>query len=680
MVRLGLYVVLLFAACAAGQSAPSLPGTFGSGEPLPPPVAPEPGAPTMAAPTMAAPMTTAPTAIAPATTPPPTGPGGPGTPDLAAPDLAAPDPGADADFREAKGRFDAGDREGARTALEAFENHYPQNSARSAVDLMLARLALLRGDPSAAKTLLDPLVATPPDPGTGSGARYYLGLAETRLGHFAEGRRLLLPYLPPAGASAPDDGALVELRGALAEATAGVGELSPALELWDAYARGGREPEKAYARERVTEIVAKLTPDAAAQAFAASPEKGLARALLGPSAAAYLRARGDAAGAATVESESAIARRALGLEQPGDSARGTGAGDPGRFGLALALSGKFQPVGEAALRAALLATGAPAGKANELFVRDTGAGPERAIRGVSELARDESVIGILAASDQPSLAAAAAAAAENQVPTLDLDDGPGVPGSPTFQLVHTPASRAAALVHAALKLGVREFATIGPDTQAGQALRRAFKSELAKGEGHLVADVSYPPGSTSFTSVVAAIKKTRAQAIFVADNADRLELIAPALAAADLWPAPWGKKPPAAAPGRPHARNLLLLSTANGLSPRLLTSAGRYVQGALLSPGFFPAAGDARAIAFVDAYRATYGRDPHATEAYAFDGVNLLRAVTGAGARTRADVLRALYDGTFEGLTGALRFGPDHARADEPRIYLVEGDQINVAR
>jgi ABC-type branched-subunit amino acid transport system substrate-binding protein len=654
MVRLGLYVVLLFAACAAGQSAPSLPGTFGSGEPLPPPVEP---------------------AANPTTPPPPPATGAPATPDL-----SVPDPGADADFRDAKARFDAGDREAARTALETFEAHHSQNAARPAVDLMLARLALLRDDPTAAKTLLDPLVATPPDPGTGSGARYYLGLAETRLGHFPEGRQLLLPFLPPAGASAPGDDALVELRGALAEATAGVGELSPALELWDGYARGGREPEKAYARERATEIVAKLGPEAAAQAFQASPEKGLARALLGPSAAGYLRARGDAAGAATVESESAIARRALGLEQPGDRGRGAGTGDPGRLGLALALSGKFQPVGEAALRAALLATGAPVGKGSELYVRDTGAGPERATRGVSELARDESVIGILAASDQPSLAAAAAAAAENQVPTLDLDDGPGVLGSPTFQLVHTPASRAAALVRAALKLGVREFATIGPDSEAGQALRRAFKSELAKGEGHLDADVSYPPGSTSFTSVVAAVKKTRAQAIFVADSADRLELIAPALAAADLWPAPWGKRPSPAAPGRPRVRNLLLLSTANGLSPRLLQSAGRYVQGALLSPGFFPAAGDARAGAFVDAYRATFGRDPHATEAYAFDGVNLLRAVTGAGARTRADVLKAIYDGTFEGLTGSLRFGADHARADEPRVYLVEGDQISVAR
>jgi ABC-type branched-subunit amino acid transport system substrate-binding protein len=548
---------------------------------------------------------------------------------------------------------------------------------------MLARLALLRGDAAAARILLAPLAATPPDPGTGSSARYYLGLSETRLGHFAQGRDLLLPFLPPAGASAPGDEALVELRGALAEATAGVGELGAALELWDAYARGGREPEKAYARERASEIATKLAPETAAQAFRSSPEKGLARALLGAQAAAYLRARGDASGAATVESEAAVARRAVGLDQAGDRDRGQSAGDPGRLGLAIALSGKFQPVGEAALRAALIATGAPgtpAGKGMELFLRDTGAGPERATRGVGELARDDSVIGILAASDQPTLAAAAVATGENQVPTLQLDDGPAGWLTPTFQLVHTPAARAAALARAALKLGAREFAMIGPDSEAGQSLRRAFKAELARGEGHVAADVSYPPGSTSFTAVAAAIKKTRAQAVFIADGADRIELIAPALAAADLWAAPWGKRPPAAAPGRPHLRNLLLMSTANGLSPRLLQNAGRYVQGALFSPGFFADANDARARTFLEAYRAAYGRDPHATEAYAYDGVNLFRTVTGAGAHTRADVVRALTDGTFEGLTGSLRFGSDHARADDPRIYLVDGEQISLSR
>jgi ABC-type branched-subunit amino acid transport system substrate-binding protein len=664
MVRLGVYLVLLFAACAAGQTAPSLPGTFGSGEPLPPPLAPEPGSPSPS--------------------PPPAPTTGPTTePSGAAADVAAPDPGADADFREAKARFDSGDQPGARAALESFEVDHPRHAARAAVELMLARLALLRGDASAAERLLAPLAAAPPDPGSGSSARYYLGLADTRLGQLAQARALLLPFLPPAGAAAPGDEALVELRGALAEATAGVGEPPAALELWDGYARGGRDPEKAYARERAAEIAGKLAPESALQAFRAAPEKGLARALLGPQAAAALRGRGDDGGAAEVERESAAARRAVGIDQGSDRDRGGSAGDPGRLGLAVALSGKFQPVGEAALRAALVATGAPgapAGKGMEIFLRDTGGGPDRTTSGVSELARDESVIGIVAASDQKGLSAAATAIGENLVPTLQLDDGPAGLTAPAFQLVHTPAARAAALARAALKRGAREFALLGPDSGAGQSLRRAFKAELLAGGGHVTADVSYPAGSTSFTAAVAAIKKTSPQAVFIADGADRLELIAPALAAADLWAAPWGTPRPAPAAGRPRTRTVLLLSTANGLSARLLQNAGRYVQGALFSPGFFADPDDPRARAFVDAYRAAFGQDPHVTEAYAFDGVNVFRTVTAAGARTRAEVLKAIYDGTFEGLTGALRFGADHARADEPRIYVVDGEQISAAR
>src|SRR5436190_861565 len=364
MVRLGFCVALLFAACAATQARPNLPGTFGTGEALPPPVAHGPGG-----------------VLAPAPVPP--------TPPATAAAPIAADPGAEADFRDAKARFDAGAQAEARTALEAFVAHHGQHPFRPAVDLMLARLALLRGDAAAARRTLEPLVATPPDPGTASSARYYLGIAEVRVGQYARGRDLLLPFLPAAGSSGPGDEALVELRGALAEATAAAGDLTAALELWDGYARGGREHEKAYARARATELAADVAPDAAARAWRASAEKGLARAVLGVKAAAYVRAQGDAAGAAAIDAETPGARRTMGFEDA--QAQAQGAGDAGRLGLAIALTGKFQPVGEAAMRAVMLAVGAPAkmpvmgapsGAAMQLYVRDTGGDPDRGSRGV----------------------------------------------------------------------------------------------------------------------------------------------------------------------------------------------------------------------------------------------------------------------------------------------------------
>jgi branched-chain amino acid transport system substrate-binding protein len=654
VVRLGIYVVLLFAACAAsGQTAPALPGTFGQGEPLPAPVVPEPGKPS-----------------------PPATPNGPELPVG-----ATNDPGGDADFAAAKARFDAGDAAGARPLLEEFVAHHPQHAARPAADLMLARLALARGDAETARGLLSPLTSPPPDEGTGASARYYLGLAETRLGKFDHARELLLPFLPPAGAAGPGDDALVELRGALAEVTAGVGDPAAAIELWDAYARGGRDAERAYARERITELAGMLSPDLALQTFRAALDKGLGRALLGEAAASALRARGDSAGAADVRSETASVRIALGIDQPAE--RSVSAGDPGRIGLELALSGRFQPVGEAALRAAMLATGAPAAPTMQLCVRDAGGEPAAAQRAVDSLARDESVIGIVAAlAPRPAAVAteeASAAPARDNIPTLVLEDASSAAGT-TYSLLHAASSRAATLAATALQLGARDFAMIGPDTAVATALRRAFKQRVVDGGGRVTADVSYTPGATSFTSVVAAIKKSQPQVVFVGDGADRLELIAPALAAADLWAAPWGAARPAVVPGKPRARNVLLLSTAADLSPHLLQSAGRYVQGALLAPGFYAAAADPRARGFVDAYRAAYGQDPHATEAYAYDGVNAIRAALAAGAKTRADLAQALATGTFEGLTGALRFGANRRRADPPRVYIVDGADIKTFR
>jgi branched-chain amino acid transport system substrate-binding protein len=665
MVRLLLCALVSFAACAASSIAQMPPGTTGQGEPLPPPVG------SGEAPPLARAVPVSPV-------------------DAAAPDAgpssdaslsAGVDPGAEADFNAARARFEQGDREGARAALEGFVARHPASGPRPDAELLLARLALLRGDLKDATKLLEPLAQTPTDAGVSSSARYYLGLADARLGRFAQAREHLTPFLPRPGSSGPGDDALVELRGALAEATAGVGDLPAALALWDGYERGARPPEKAYARQRGTELASQMTPEVAWRTYASSPEKGLARAVLGAKAAGYLRAQGDATGAGTIDGEAEDARRAVGFEELGPR---SGPGDPTRLGLAVALTGKYQPVGEAAMRAAMLATGMPGVGANDvpvqLAVRDVAQDSERAAKGLSELTHEEAVIGVLGAGERKTIAATLAQATQDGLPLVALDDV--APGELTtaFQLIHAPEARVAELARRALKLGARDFAMVGPDSAGGKRLRDAFRREVVAGGGRVTAEATYVAGATSFSAAIAVVKRATVQAVFVADSADRLELVAPALAFADLWPAPWGKARPPAEPGKPRARNVLLLSTANDLSSRLIQNAGRYVQGALLAPGFYADATDAPSKAFADAYQAAYGQEPRATEAYAYDGVNALRAAAATGGHTRADVLRALAGGTFEGLTGALRFGPDHGRADPARVYVVTGDSIKLSR
>ena len=143
----------------------------------------------------------------------------------------------------------------------------------------------------------------------------------------------------------------------MAEADAATGDTAGAIALWD-----GVLPRRARARAGLCAHARRTARGPA------SRRGGLARVRRGgagwpgargarPKAAIYLRGQNDPSGAAFIETESSKARRALGFDESGQR---VGPGDPTRVGLALPLSGKFQPIGEAALRAAMLALGSVA--------------------------------------------------------------------------------------------------------------------------------------------------------------------------------------------------------------------------------------------------------------------------------------------------------------------------------
>jgi branched-chain amino acid transport system substrate-binding protein len=219
---------------------------------------------------------------------------------------------------------------------------------------------------------------------------------------------------------------------------------------------------------------------------------------------------------------------------------------------------------------------------------------------------------------------------------------------------------------------------LGPDSTGGQRLAAAFKRAVSAGGGRVVVEASYIAGASSFAPSVAQLRKASFDAVFIPEDAERLELVAPALAVADLWSHPLGApKRAAPAPGAAKRREVLLLSTAVGLSKRIVKNAGRYVQGAIFCPGFSAAGDDARSTRFIARFRQLYNQEPSATDAYGFDGVRLLRTAVERGARTRADVIKLLSTASFEGVTGTLKFGADHARIDPPLVYTVEGDEIH---
>ena len=606
-------------------------------------------------------------------------------PSEAAPVDAGNDLGGDADFRSVASHAFATDTRTARSAIEAFLAHHPNHHERPAAIALLARELLALGDTAAAKALLDRDGSRPAT----QDQAFLAGLCESRLGNHARAVELLRGFAitgPPTIGGQADPDANFFLRTALAESLATSGDPAGAIDQFDVYQQqpGIRDYERFFAGRRSEDIASQMTEPAALQAL--SVHRGaLTRALLGAKAVAALRARGDELNAAKLEQDTVTVRRQLGLETVLPWA---GPGDPLRFGLVVPLSGPQTRLGEVVLRGAMLAITAATHSTEplpyHLFLRDSAAPPDRSAHGggpsagVFSLAREESAIGAVSSPDAHGVEIAA----RDGLPLLILDEhAPGI-RTTAFQLVHSAEARAIALARKALELGARRFAILGPDSASGKRLAAAFKNAVERGGGDLAGYITYPSAATSFTSEVAGLRKLAFDALFIPDEANRLELVAPALVAANIWPhSPRtiiASTHEAASSGS-GLRETLLLSTALSLSPKLLHNAERYVQGALLCPGFYPA-DDNRSGSFVSRFRESYGTSPSAADAYGYDGISLLRGAVERGAKTRADVLRILAREAFEGITGDIRFGADHGRIDPPLVYVVDGDNIRTLK
>ncbi len=595
-------------------------------------------------------------------------------------------PGGDADFRLVAARASAPYDPATRAALVDFLARHPHHHRRQAAVSMLAGVLLLQGDAPTAKRLLeenDSFV-------TNAERDFWGGLCAGQLREPERALNLLDKYLaadPPLRMGGlPDPDVRRLLRSTLSEALAAAGRPGDAIDQLELYTHieGNRPSERAYALRRAEEIAARVTDAAALDALPG--RRGLfARAALGAKAVAALRARGDAAGATRLHQDTLAVRRQVGLESPLPSAVPA---DPSRLGLVVPLSGPQARLGEVILRGAALAVSAEAHAVEQsgfqVFLRDSAAPAERSTMGggtaagIVALAREEKVIGAVSTPD----ARGAEFAAREGLPLLLLDERSGPGQSTAFSLIHSAEARAVALARQALALGARRFVILHPDSAAGKRLTAAFRQAVEAGGGTITGAVGYAPSATTFVNEVTELRRAPFEAVFVPDDASRLALIAPALAVSDIWPRSprlaYGSARSAASSG-PGRREAFLLTTALGVSDKLLRGAGRYVQGAMLCPGFYPAE-DARTASFVARFRGSYAAAPTATDAYGYDGLAVLRNAVERGAKTRADVLRILGTQGFQGLTGDIRFGGDRTRADPPLVYFIDGDVVRILR
>jgi ABC-type branched-subunit amino acid transport system substrate-binding protein len=577
-------------------------------------------------------------------------------------------------FRDARAKFER-DEYTATEDFEAIARDFPDDPIAPYARLYAGMSALRDGAHADAVAHLEALEAIMTDDrGLEARGKLFLGVAYTYEGDFERA----LPRLAESEPALHDDDERGEWLAALAEAHAHTGGAAEAIDYYDAWYGLATSPEQAYIVERLGALAGLLSDADLSGAYDDVVGRGgPGAAIVGERYATALEADGEMSRAEDVRKAIAKARRALGFAE---SAASAAEGDTRLVGALIPLSGSQSRVGDLVMRGIVLAsgtftwdegggigmTGVP--QPFRVSLRDTGSQSSGVAAALDELVAEE-VIAVLGPVDARSAAAAAEAADRLGLPivTLAPRSQGGVGSRHVFYVVHSAEDRARLLARHAIAVGVRDVAIFAPRNGYGRAVGRAFRDEIVKLGGQVTVQADYPADARSFVEEVKALRGPW-EAVFVPDQARRLELIAPALAAANFVSTPIDARPPR------HGRKVLLLSTAEFLAPGYLRSTGRYSRGAVFAPGFYPDRTDAEIGRFVDRYEQTFGRTPTTLDAYAYDAALAVRAAVESGARTRAEVGAAMLRGVVSGVTGRVGFDSARERAGTGVLYTVAED------
>ena len=547
-------------------------------------------------------------------------------------------PLAESDFRSAEKLLDQGQLAEAEKALGQFRSKYgPAEPLYPLATVHQARALRQLTQPVQAKSLLEPLLPSQPAEGwLGSEARRELGLTEYALGNWDAARRLLAPLSPQIVDG--EEGA--ELHATLGDLFRRFDQVESALREYERWAQSKavRPGELAYVKRQAALLCERL-PAAQQESW----------------------------------------RKRLGLLP----SEGTKAEHPQSLsiGLLVPMQGRDRALGDRVLRGALWAAdllggGKQPGVPVDLRLRDSSSGSMATL--VAELAQE----GAQVILTPPTKAEATQASAEaEKLGLLALSLGPRESmTSGTLQLLRTNRSRAQALGQHLVRSGLSTVAVLAPSTNYGQAMTRAFVEGLQGSAVKVVAELPFAENATTFLPEIQKLAKAQPEALFLPVSSSQLELISSQLAAASLVGTYRVSRGPDGEPQQAGTRIKLLLSPAEGMGERLIRSAGRYLQGAVLAPlsvGSLPVGGGAVA-------RLDYGNgeEPTSLDALGFDAVRLARTACqrlGTADHCTAPALsKALRDGTLEGATGPLGFDGTGQRSGAAMLVRVEGQGLEL--
>jgi len=271
----------------------------------------------------------------------------------------------------------------------------------------------------------------------------------------------------------------------------------------------------------------------------------------------------------------------------------------------------------------------------QLLVKDDGGTAQGAQQAVQQ-ALGEGVEIVLGPLFAHSVAPAGQTARARGIPVIAFSTDSNVAGRGVYLLSFLPESDVERIIDYAMAQGKRSFVALMPDNAYGSVAEAAFKQEVSRRNGRVVAIERYgDPAKLAEPVRLIAQAAGRADAIFIPDGGDALPAVAQALAANGV-----------------NLQRLQMLGTGLWDDPRVF--ADRALEG-----GWYAAPDSGGFRAFSARYRARYGQDPVRTATLSYDAVALVAALVktqGAGHFTEQVLTNA---SGFAGIDGVFRFRAD---------------------
>ena len=406
------------------------------------------------------------------------------------------------------------------------------------------------------------------------------------------------------------------------------------------------------------------------------------------------------------------------LEKPEDidlviSLRKQVASDLEVIGIALPLSGPYDTIGYKALRGIELAFSKWAKYDNrfKIIVKDTGTEPQSVMSAVNALIAEKPacIIGPIVSAE-----AAAPLAQQNGIPmiTMSQKDSVTEPGDYIFRNFITPRMQVKALVEYAMQTrGASRFAVLYPNETYGKTYMDLFCNEVLASGGQITGMQSYDPDITDFADPVKklvslksprpsfAVSRPRSaeNGVFLNSPAsvpvhdDKEKQKSSPLSGGlepESLPGPFDavfipdspKKVAMIVPQFPYndVNNILLLGPNIWHSNELIHTAGHYIQGAVLSEGFFNLSSSPRVRLFRSEFMETYHEEPEFIEAVAYDTAMLvLQTLSRGNYRMRSEIRDALHHlELFEGVTGNTVFDSNGEAIKNLYLLSIEGNRF----